>query len=1714
MKKYIKLFLVALVAFAIKATTAYAANTHEFSLKAYDCNKMNEYFQCIDDNNQVITNFTELANNAYVTAGQVIRLDVMYVPGPTPDVMMQIAFSYDPALVTPVHTAADKIYIYKGFTTVANGGNYPGGDTPFETSWILNGNDDIQNQKLRFLLEDNNAANPMTVAGRLFTVYVTINEDVTLDQAIPFVFDQKYTKMANKEARSFTDLSLKGYVVLDSDTSLSAINVTSGGVTYPVKEAIAADRTTYHVYVPNNVSSVNIEGIATKLTTNVTGDDSLTLSVSTNATAQLLATAQSGATQLYNVIVYRLSNNANLSSLSLSNVDFGTFNANTINYTATVPYTTTSTNVSATAADSKATLSYTSNKSLNVGDNNVTVTVNPENCKSDYNSVPGNTCTPKTYTVKVTRTAASTINTLSDLKVDNESVPNFSPDTLTYTLNDVDYTKGSVNITYTKGNEFETVTGDGTQTLNVGNNALKVTVKSQSGVDKVYTINIKRKSNDSTLKSLSVTSTDGSLDKAFNPATLEYTYTVGPDVTSVTVAGTKNHSGATVSNSVTVNPLTTNKVEVLVTAEDTNYSTTYTVNIVRTKSNNADLSALSVTGYTLNETFNADTLDYTLTVPSNVESVQVNATRADTRASMEGDGTLTLTIGNNNVATIHVVAENQTTTKDYTITVTRQNNDATLKTLALTNVDFGDFNPATNSYTVTVPYTTSSTTVSAAVNDTKAIAEYTANKNLAVGENTIEVLVKAEDRSVTNTYTVKVTRTAASTINTLSDLKVDNESVPNFSPDTLTYTLNDVDYTKGSVNITYTKGNEFETVTGDGTQTLNVGNNALKVTVKSQSGVDKVYTINIKRKSNDSTLKSLSVTSTDGSLDKAFNPATLEYTYTVGPDVTSVTVEGVENYDGASVSGNATVSPLTTNKVELVVTAEDTNYSTTYTVNIVRTQSSNSSLSGLSIDGYDINPQFDEETTEYTLTVPSTVETINVVADKDDDRQDIDGDGEHTLTVGENEIVVKVTAEDQTYTEYTIKVTKLNNDATLKTLALTNVDFGEFNPASNSYTVTVPYTTSTTTITAVPNDTKAIAEFDENKTLAVGENTIEVLVKAEDRNVTNTYTVVVTREAASTNANLASLKVNGVSVPNFDKNTLEYTLEDVANDVASVNVTATAEEANAQITGDGDRDLVVGNNTLEVKVVSQSNDELTYKIYIKRLSNDSTLKSLSVTSDEGSLDKEFNPATLEYTYTAGPDVTEIVIEGVANHDEASVDGNNTYDPNTTSQVLLKVTAEDESYTEYKINLVRTESSNSKLSDLSIEGYTIDPEFDPDVTEYTLTVPEGTTSISIIASEDDDRADIDGDGEHQLTVGENEITVTVTAEDDTTTEYVIKVTVPESSDNTLSDLTVNGETIDGFRPEITEYDLGTVPNDTDSIVIGATENDPDADVDGTGTIPLTTGENTITVTVTAPNGETQDYVITVTRAENDNNYLSSLSIDGIVLNENFDKTNQAYTANIPANVTTLNISATPEVETSRVTGKGEVTITEDETVITVTCTSQSGVGREYTITVTKVIEDEFITSIEYGHTIDDTYILTANLNATVLNMKDELDNDNSKLEVWDAKEEHQLTDEDYIATGYVVKLMINGVEKDRKLIVIKGDTNGDGTVTLVDAVAVSYHYVKLNNPDSEKKLLLGAYEKAAYVNDDENITLIDAVAISYHYVHREGNEIDYKTKYTR
>ena len=86
---------------------------------------------------------------------------------------------------------------------------------------------------------------------------------------------------------------------------------------------------------------------------------------------------------------------------------------------------------------------------------------------------------------------------------------------------------------------------------------------------------------------------------------------------------------------------------------------------------NNKLASLSVEGYNISPSFNADTSTYDLIVDSSVSSIKVNAGSIDSKASVSGSGTVNLSQANTQVS-IEVRAENGTIRK-YVINVVKKN---------------------------------------------------------------------------------------------------------------------------------------------------------------------------------------------------------------------------------------------------------------------------------------------------------------------------------------------------------------------------------------------------------------------------------------------------------------------------------------------------------------------------------------------------------------------------------------------------------------------------------------------------------------------------------------------------------------------------------------------------------------------------------------------------------------------------------------------------------------------------------------------------------------------------------------------------------------------------------------------------------------------------------------------------------------------------------
>lgn len=303
----------------------------------------------------------------------------------------------------------------------------------------------------------------------------------------------------------------------------------------------------------------------------------------------------------------------------------------------------------------------------------------------------------------------------------------------------------------------------------------------------------------------------------------------------------------------------------------------------------------------------------------------------------------------------------------------------------------------------------------------------TGKKNLKLGLNTFKITVTSES-GINRIYTLKIYRNDnRDKTNTLSSLEVENNKItPEFNKNTVNYTLTvKKDVTSVKINATLESDkSSFNKGYGPRTVNLNYGVNSVLIKVTSESGAVKTYTIKITReddRSSNNYLKSLNVSSGDFT----FNKKTLNYSFTVPNEVTSLKVFAAAEDTKSTVSGVKTYNLKEgLNKITITVTAEN-KQTRTYTLQVTRivkniTKETNNKLESLEITNYQIN--FDPETTIYNLTIENE-KSLNIIPKVQDSTSSVVVNGNENLKDG-SVIKLVVTAVDGSTKEYIINISK------------------------------------------------------------------------------------------------------------------------------------------------------------------------------------------------------------------------------------------------------------------------------------------------------------------------------------------------------------------------------------------------------------------------------------------------------------------------------------------------------------------------------------------------------------------------------------------------------------------------------------------------------------------------------------------------------------------
>ena len=158
-------------------------------------------------------------------------------------------------------------------------------------------------------------------------------------------------------------------------------------------------------------------------------------------------------------------------------------------------------------------------------------------------------------------------------------------------------------------------------------------------------------------------------------------------------------------------------------------------------------------------------------------------------------------------------------------------------------------------------------------------------------------------------------------------------------------------------------------------------------------------------------------------------------------------------------------------------------------------------------------------------------------------------------------------------------------------------------------------------------------------------------------------------------------------------------------------------------------------------------------------------------------------ASTKVTVTGGSSDNSSSSNGGNNNNKGNGDtaGNNTGNGDNAGEDNTNKDNKDNENKEEK------KSSNASLSSLVISAGTLSPEFSSDTKDYTATVDYSCSSLAVTANPSDSKASVTSvTGNDSLEVGDNTVSVVVTAEDGSTGTYNIVVTRRAEDDPDNSD----------------------------------------------------------------------------------------------------------------------------------------------------------------------------------------------------------------------------------------------------------------------------------------------------------------------------------------
>ena len=935
------------------------------------------------------------------------------------------------------------------------------------------------------------------------------------------------------------------------------------------------------------------------------------------------------------------------------------------------------------------------------------------------------------------------------------------------------------------------------------------------------------------------------------------------------------------------------KAQVIVTAANPNYSTTYNLDFKEGQLKDNTLQDILVNGNSI-PGFKPETNTYQVELPlgttatPTIEAVSKYA---------EGDQNIVITNGGLNGRSTIVVTPPTGSPRTYRITfVITESSYSYLKDIQVGGVSLPDFNAEKTQYEVKLPL---GTTKLPAITWTQGDPYQTVSVTDEGVNGTARITVKSQKGNST-IYRINFS-VEKSTVTTLNNIFVNGTSLQGFAPDTYDYTYNVTGDVTTRPVVTWETADAYQIVTKNPTSESTVSlEGVTKLTVRAQDGSTAVYSITFTQKlSDNASLADLKVAGYE--LTPAFSPETTEYICKLGRGTTTVPAITFTKGDATQV---VRVDEKGVNGVATITVKAQTGTTQVYSISFSVETSSDATLKDILVGGKSVDG-FSPNTFEYNVTLPSGTTVLpNIEAVKNDAAQRV-----AMIKGGVNGTTeIKVVAEEGAELIYKLNFSvEKSLNANLKNIYVGGNPLADFTPDVMMYRYVLAENMSSCPIVK--------AEGYPGQTITttmpklVGVARIEVQPEIGNANI---YTIEFVREMSSNNK-LANMMVNGKDF-GFSPDVNEYTitLPEGTMVVPTVTFSKGEEKQTVQKISGG------LNGTTQVVVIAEDGTSNVYEIHFSvAKSAQVQLKGIYL---EDQLLADFNPAVLEYTYilpygtTTLPTVTYQSQEG--QHVSLLL-------PQLEGDATFVVTAEDGSSATYKVDFQLAKLENATLQNIFLDGVSI-ANFDANTFEYTVDYVKGAALPAITFQK--------ADATQQVVVNNQGLqgcTLTVTAQNGNQQVYRISYNVLNNQNALLNDIQLYNiqssafTSVEDFQSNKLQYNVVLPWRTTELPLIkpvpaskGQVITIEEGGVNGTTTITVLADDATTTAT----------YTINFSVEQSNDATLSN-----ILVNDNdmpgFDPAVFDYEVSVPYGTTTM-----PNVTFENAYKDGKA-ITEQQVVVT-------------------------------------------------------------------------------------------------------------------------------------------------------------------------------------